>query len=248
MQFSNNNLATWKNNKSPQRQALIVTLSLALLFFTIIATISFFSSLPKGQSIIEPINTSSDNKLEQFNSSLTSLALQTTLITNYNLSSEEQSNLKAIIRENTIKYETDANGKISQISFVIDLNQPKLTYIVDDQIGKEEKITISCAPIDLVQDLNTFCIDSNNQTTIDINLSKFLPYQGTTRNGIEYYIREDTNATINSQLTAYANICNKESNRTEVKSSIDYWLIQLGITNPDLIPIEIKDSGCKEDK
>lgn len=232
------------NQEPSTRQSAIAVVALITLIISLAITSSVLSSLPKQQSIIEPVSKSTDPIINQFNFTTIGQALQGLITNSYDFSPKELSNLKAIIREDTIKYATNSNGKITNIQFIIDTNQPKLTYIVNDQIDIEENITISCPSIDLVQDPNVFCIDLNNKTTIDVNLSQYLPYQGSTRNRIEYYLRQEANTLISSQLIAYSNICNDEDNKQEVKSDIDFWLIQHGISNPDVIPITIKDSGC----
>lgn len=226
------------------KKTIIAATSSISLIITVIITFTFFSSLPRQQSIIEPINTSTYPILKEFDFTIIGQTIQDLIVAYYEISTEELSNLKANIRESTIQYDTNSNDKITSIQFIIDINQPRLTYMISDQVDANDTTTLSCPPIELVQDPSVFCIGSDQKTTIDVNLSQYLPHQSTTRNGINYYLRQESGIINNPQLIAYANICNKDANMKEVKNDIEFWLIQHGISNPEIIPISIKDSGC----
>ena len=240
--FSN----TWTDNRVLSQKTIIAILSLIMLVITIIVTIIISTSSPNNQSIIAPISSATEPIIRQLDYTATGQKLQKFIASKYNLSPEELSNLKAVIREDTIEYDINSNHIVSNVRFFIDVIQPRLTYIVDNQIDDEKEIILSCPPNELAQDPSIFCVGSDNKTTIDANLSQYLPHQGTTRNGIKYYLRKEADIIADPKLIAYASICNNETNLKEVQSDIDFWLIQHNISNPEIIPITINDSGCNQ--
>ena len=226
---------------TPRITILAVTSSI-ILFITVIITIAIINPL-LNQPSIAPISSSRDPHLSQINLSDLDYVLFTHVNSFYDLSLEQIQNFKSVIREDTIKYKLDENDKITSATFIIDVNDPKLTYQVNDQIDADF-ISLNCPTIDLVQDPNVFCIGYDRNSTIDANLGKYLPYQGTTPNGTVFSIWRDFNDDGRPYIDSYANICNDESISNEVKTSIKYWLMQHGIPNPDVIPLNFHSDYC----
>lgn len=225
------------------RQGIIAIISLILFFITIIVTVSTLVPL-LSRSVIAPINTSSDPHLSQINLTDVENQLKAILENSYGLSPAELSQVQAVIREDTINYNLNKD-KVESAKFIIDLNEPKLTYLVNDEI-ENQFISFTCPSIDLVQDPNVFCIGYGNQSTIDANLGKYLPYSNTIANDIEYTLWQDLDDNNRPRLEAYANICNDEQIAKAIKSDIAEWLKSHGIDNPNVIPLNMPYSYCDE--
>lgn len=226
---------------SSRKTITAIVLSIAL-FFIILLTISIVFPI-LHQSAILPIDTSNNQILNQINLDDVNLELKTLLSNTYDTTPQELSNLKAIIRENSITYSVDENNNLANASFLIDLNNPKLTFQVEYQ-KNVDFVALLCPPIELAQDQNVFCIGYNGQSTIDANLDKYLPYQGFTPNGTYFSIWHDYDDKNKPFLNTYANACDDEESNQEASATIKYWLMQHGIANPDIIPINLQTSNC----
>ena len=233
------------NNNSDQleqtpRQIIPTIAAILTLLFTICITITVASLQPQNPTSIAPISKSYSSILEKPDLITIEQQLRNFLGKTYNLTPEQSSSLTAVIREDTIT-NNDSNGVV----FLIDISEPKLTFQVTYQ-KEQATANFSCPPIELAQSPDIFCIGQNRQSTIDTNLSDYLPYQGLTPNGTEYYIWQAPKSDYTPRLDIIANTCNNELLNKEVKSAIDYWLIQHGITNPDIIPTKISYPDCKK--
>ena len=238
-----NNLLKHDQSYSPVKTVTAVSLTI-VFFFTILITVFIVSSL-LNQSIITPIDTSANQILNQINLDDIDSELKILLSSSYNIPSQDLSQVKAVIRNDSITYTTDNHNNLTDATFLIDLNNPKLTLEVNYQ-KNIDFVALLCPPIELAQDQNVFCIGYGSQSTIDANLDKYLPYQNFTPNGTFFSIWHDYDDNNKPRLNTFATICDDEQSYQEVNSSIKYWLMQHGIPNPDIIPIHFPHSYCND--
>ena len=221
----------------------IAIISLIILFNVAIITAAILNALLAPSGIIEPIDNSDSPYFSEIDFSKIEKYLTTVLKANYDLPTETISNLKAIARKDTISPQFNDENQFIGASFLIDLNEPQLTYLVSYQKNLPD-VFFTCPSIELYPNQNVFCIGTDSQSTIDANLDKYLPYLGKTTNGVSFSLKHDYDTNNKPRLDAYADICDDEKRGQEVEESIQKWLKSKGIPNPDIIPVNINYSDC----
>lgn len=235
-------ITTLYSEENTQKSAIISFSSIIIFFIFIIFTIFVTSTVPNKSAIIIT-NSSNDPNLSKIDFDKIISNIETLMVYSYNATPEQIHNLRAVVRENTIEYTLDDSGKIANAKYIIDLNEPNVTFLVDDQ-ASVNFVALTCPPTELVQNPNVFCIGYGGQSTIDANLKKYLPYQGKTSDGIDFRIWLDPDDSNKPRLGVYANICDNETTGKSVNDAVKYWLIQHGIPNPDIIPLNLDYSYC----
>ena len=102
----------------------------------------------------------------------------------------------------------------------------------------------TCPEIGLAKNPDVFCIGTDQVSTIDVMLDKYLPYSATTDDGYYFTIWHDKTGTIKPRLDMYANICNDEKVGESVITAIKTWIKDKGV-NPDIVPINYQTSYCE---
>lgn len=226
-----------------QRTTKIAIILLIILFNVVIITITIIQAITAPTGSIEPVSTANLPYISQVNLPNIEKKLDIILKSYYKPSPEELATLKAIIRENTFNYKLKNDGILDSATFLIDLNNPQLTYQVEYHNNSSE-VFITCPPIELAQNQDIFCIGLDSQSTIDANLDKYLPYRGSTSSGVSFSIKHDYDKQNLPRLDVYANICGDERKGKEVEETVLEWVKSKGIPNPKIIPIYINYQDC----
>lgn len=215
---------------------------MAIGAFVIVAiiTISVIASFKK--EMVEPVSSEAPSYLKDVDLAVVEKKIQSALEISYGISKDDQENVKVVVRENTFKYIGDSENESFYASFLVDVSEPKLTYIVGYSFETKEA-SLSCPSIELMQDTNVFCI-GDDDSTIDVMLSRYLPYDGTTESGVEFTIWEDYDIDGLVRLNMYADICDDEEVGREVEQAIKSWIKEKGVSNPDIIPLNLHYSYC----
>ncbi|MBO4854994.1 hypothetical protein J5500_01140 [Candidatus Saccharibacteria bacterium] len=217
-------------------------IALVVLIFVAASCLFIINGLGK-KSVIEnldstDLSTLSTKELNEINQSLKIM-----LKSNYGLNDDALSKVKAVVRENSMKIErNEKTKKIVAADFLMDLNDPKLTYQVSFD-GRLSDTTFACPELGLMQDANVFCIGSDKQSTIDVALGKYLPFRAKTESGTYFSIWRDYDDNNSPRLEMYASICGDEEKGEEVLNTIKGWIKEKGV-NPDSIPINYQSSYC----
>lgn len=226
-----------------QKATKIAIILLIILFNVVIATIAIINAITAPSGSIEPVSNTSSTYFSQIDTSSIEQKLIILLKSYYDASPKDLTNLKAVIRENTLTYKLDNDNQLTEAKFLIDLNEPQLTYQVEYQKDGSE-IMITCPPIELAQNQDIFCIGLDTYSTIDSNLDKYLPYRGVTPSGVQFSIKHDRDSNNMPRLDIYANICNDETKGKEVENTVKEWIQSKNIPNPSIIPTNINYSDC----
>lgn len=219
----------------------IIVVFLALIF-VVISSLFIVRGLDK-KSIIENLDSAELGTLSNTNLYEIEQSLKIMLKSNYDLTDSALKKVKVVARENSMKIERDEKTKkVKSAKFLIDINEPKLTYEVsfDSELSDT---TFTCPELGLMQDANVFCIGTDKQSTIDVALGKYLPYRATTKNGTYFSIWRDYDDGNNPRIEMYASICGDEEKGQEVLNTIKAWIKEKGV-NPDILPINYQSSYC----
>ena len=111
------NLLNHNQSYSPVKTVTAVSLTI-VFFFTILITVFIVSSL-LNQSIITPIDTSANQILNQINLDDIDSELKILLSSSYNIPSQDLSQVKAVIRNDSITYTTDNHNNLTHATFLI---------------------------------------------------------------------------------------------------------------------------------
>lgn len=222
------------------RKKIVVVL--LIIAFVVISSLFIIRGLD-NRSIIENLDSAKLSSLNREELNQIERLLRTMLKSNYGLKDDALEKVKAVARENSMKIERDEKTKkVKAAKFLIDLNDPKLTYEVAFNNGFSD-MTFTCPELGLMQDANVFCIGTDKQSTIDVALDKYLPYRATTKNGTFFSVWHDYDDDNNPRIEMYASICGDEAKGQEVLSTVKTWIKEKGV-NPDSIPINYQSSYC----
>ena len=213
-----------------------------VLIFVVISCLFILRGL-NNRSIIENLDSAELGSIEDKNLYEIEQALKIMLKSNYKMKEDELKKIKVVARENSMKIERDEKTKkVKSAKFLIDINNPKLTYEVS--FDKElSDTTFTCPELGLMQDANVFCIGTDKQSTIDVALGKYLPYRATTKNGTYFSIWRDYDDSNNPRIEMYASICDDKEKGQEVLNTIKAWIKDKGV-NPNSLPINYQSSYC----
>ena len=237
---------SYNQNLSPNpkhiRNAIIATI---LLFFVIIITIAILAPLSQPTAIA-PVSSDISSHLSGSDLSKIETSVKNHLSSTYNTPSDELNSLSIVIREDTFKSVQNNTDSILYTRFIIDLNEPKYSYLVTYR-PSIKSVNLTCPSLDQTQDPNLFCIADSGYSTIDADLGQYLPYQDTTTSGTDFSISHHGGDSYSDPyLSIYASVCGDEAAATEVETAVKDWIRSKGIPNPDIIPLHFPHSYCND--
>ena len=227
-----------ENQLIAQRKLFII--SLIVLFVVLIIFVSFLWSRMGGEDY--GVNIANQQNLQS------------------QLSAHDLENLKKNFRDTiapyyqipdttdinlTIRQATYASSDVSnnqQISFLMDSDTIQSTYEVWLLVNGDNftDVSFNCVKRTDSRYPNSFCIGTDGISTIDLELSQYLPYNGTTDHGYNYEIYHNS---YDPTLHVYVNSCGNQDIISEVRSSISEWLTSLNL-NPEVFPLDIPADNC----
>ncbi len=166
----------------------------------------------------------------------------------YGLTEKEISDAKIVIREGSVKIRKESYDDAEYASFLVDVSNPKLTYEVSLMIGgPEEEVFLTCPAVSLMQDPNVFCVGNERESTIDVALGDYLPYNsveaGESDLGIsiwhDYDVRDGWPI-----LMVSAGVCDGSSEMKTVEQFAKDWVRKKSGLNPDVIPMQFQYVDC----
>ena len=178
----------------------------------------------------------------------------------YGYSDNEAKRVKITIREESFQI-MDLEDGLKYVTFLVDLNHPKITYSVALVAGEGmDEVTIMCAPYEDLQDKSVFCVGYDGDSTLGDIFGDYLPYQNipmsedekeTSANepvpGYEdmlimiRQVIEDDGVPV---LSANVGACEKGPDGDAAREFINNWIKTKGNVDPSLIPIRIKYVPC----
>ena len=219
-----------------------IAVTLIVLIFVVVSCMFIVRTI-SNRTIVENLDSAELSSLTKSELYEFEQSLKIMLKSNYHLKDDDLKKVKVVVRENTVKVERDEKDKkVKMATFLIDVNEPKLTYEVTFDSGASDT-TFACPELGLMQDQNVFCIGTDKQSTIDVALGKYLPYRGTTKSGIFFSVWRDYDDSNSPRLEMYASICGDEEKGQEVLNTIKAWIKDKGV-NPDSLPINYQSSYC----
>ena len=166
----------------------------------------------------------------------------------YGLSEKEIAEAKIVIREGSVRVKKEDYDGAEYATFLVDVSNPKLTYEGSLMIGgPEEEVFLSCPALSLMQDPNVFCVGNERDSTIDVALGKYLPYNSDEDNGkgigISISLGYDEFDGM-PMLHVRAGVCEGDTDEEYVKKFVKDWVREKGGVNPEIIPMEYEFVDC----
>lgn len=178
----------------------------------------------------------------------------------YGYSNNEASRVKITIREDSFQT-MDLEDGLKYVTFLIDLNHPKVTYSVALVAGEGiDEVTVMCPKYEELQDKSVFCVGYDGDSTLDEIFGDQLPYQNipmsedekeTSANEpvpgyedmlimIRQIIEEDGVPVLSANVGA----CEKGPDGDAAREFINNWIKTKGNIDPSLVPLRIKYVPC----
>lgn len=171
----------------------------------------------------------------------------------YKYSDDEILKVKITIREGSVVVEEWENEK--NVHFIIDLDSPKLTYA--GQLvagGSEDDVFVTCPPIEKMQDKNVFCIGHDRESTIDMALGEYLPYDNldeieedddNNASGVAIQIWQDYDEETGiPTLKVSLGACKNSPDGNTARKWVMDWIRENGKIDPEILPLDIIYADC----
>lgn len=168
----------------------------------------------------------------------------------YGLTEKEISDAKIVIREGSVKIRKESYDDAEYASFLVDVSNPKLTYEASLMIGgPEEEVFLTCPAVSLMQDPEVFCVGNERESTIDVALGDYLPYNsveaGESDLGISIWHDYDESDGWPT-LKISAGVCDGSDQTKQVEQFVKDWVRRKGGVNPDIIPMSFEYVECDD--
>ena len=221
-----------------------------LVFFAIIAivfTIYFAVSGKNDDQIVnkgsEELSVFKDSDFEHIQAAVKGFLPQ------YGLNEQEIADVKIMIREGTVKVRKEEYDGAEYASFLVDVSNPKVTYQGSLMIGgDEEEVFLTCPALSLMQDPDVFCVGNERESTIDVVLGDYLPYNSIDagESNIGITITQDFDDYDGMpMLLVRAGVCEEDDEEKVVRTFVKDWIREKGV-NPDIIPTEYEFLDCSK--
>jgi len=164
----------------------------------------------------------------------------------YDLSDGEIAAAKIVVREGTVRVTENKYDGSKTIRFLIDIDHPRLTYDTSIVSGTDE-IFMSCPAISLMQDPGVFCVGNERESTIDVALGSYLPFDTGTESDQQMYIslwKDFDKETQLPVLRANVGACEEGEDGEEARKFINDWIREHGRIDPAIIPLKIHYVSC----
>ena len=223
--------------------AVLVVLAIIVISVLAYSISSMFSGskvVNKGEGDISVFTDSDIKHIEEGVNSFLKYA--------YGMSDSDISEVKITIREGSIRLEEYEDGIMAR--FLVDVSNPRLTYDGSLMIGgSEDEVFLTCPDVSLMQDPNVFCIGHDRESTIDMALGDYLPYEtGMEDDGLYMYVWQDyDDDTGTPLLKVVLGACEDGEDGDEAREMLDNWIREKGKVNPRIIPKEISYLECDGD-
>lgn len=209
---------------------LVVALSLAIKYFVDNSSRVAVKNTRDINGLID------DNDYQKMKTSLHKL-----LEDKYGISKDTV--VDATIRESS--YNDRTNGNEGAISFLLDIDSLKLTYNVSiiHSSSSHFDISFGCPKLSASKYPETFCIATDNHSTIDAELDNKLPYRGYIDGISTYVIRHNVNV---PKLTIEIyTLCGDTAARERALKDALTWIDGTGISS-EFIPYEAPEKFCSD--
>ena len=184
-------------------------------------------------------------------------AIKSYLKNAYKMTDSEIAEVKMTLREGSIRVEEYDGDKF--VRFLVDLDSPRLTYEGTLVAGAEddEEVFVTCPRVEDMQDKNVFCIGHDRESTIDMALGEYLPYDNFDDleegedgpEGMMIRIWQDYDEETGlPTLKANVGACENGEDGKEALAFVKNWIRQNGNIDPEIIPLEMIYSDCSGPK
>lgn len=209
-----------------------------ILVIVVIAVISTFISSQHATTIVnQEAATASGSTLTSSEYVAIGSALHSLVEENNGLA--EDAEVTAAIREASYSEETTENG-YKHVSFILDVDTISTTYYVSLTFSPEGEVLFAnfgCTTPAVSKYPNTFCVGSENISSISATLSSSLPYTGYI-NGTKAYTLEHSGGATYLTLKVYTD-CDDQATHDTAVAAAEAWVKE---QVPELdIPIEEED-------
>lgn len=229
-------------NEIKLKNRRIIAIALIVLIFIVAPPCIYLANTFGSKTAVQNSSSSNLDNIPNNQYRILETGLKSLLSNSYDYSEEDLSDLKIIIRENTVTY-TYSKDQVTGTNFLLDVDKLNLTYDVTLEYASEG-VFFRCPSLELMKDPNIFCVGTDKQSTIDVALDKYLPYRGKTKSGYSFSIWHDYDDKNNPRIEMYANICNDQKKGAEILQTIKDWIKDKGV-NPDIVPINYQESYCE---
>jgi hypothetical protein len=162
----------------------------------------------------------------------------------YDLSDSEIANAEIVVRDGSVRVRENEYSGDKTISFLIDISNPRLTYAGSIVTGTEE-LFLTCPEISLMQDPSVFCVGNERESTIDVALGAYLPFDtGEASNPYISLWQDYDKKTDLPYLRANVSVCEDGEGSDEVREFINNWIREHGRIDPSVIPLKIHYLDC----
>ena len=158
----------------------------------------------------------------------------------YKISDNER--IDARVREST--YTEKNAGKITYISFIMDVENMKVSYAVDMWHDSNESyhVDLKCTPTTDAKYPETFCIGTNFYSSIDSNFKDILPYREIEK-GVQKFILRKVNNQAKLSLGVDAK-CDDQKAIDNALAKVKSKIASYGL-DPEQVPIETDVNVCR---
>lgn len=226
-----------------QRMTLAVVgfVCFALVIIALSVVISFLTADNSNVSIAneKELAKSEDTSISSHDYSLIKKQIRDVVRDNYDLKDSEEVNV--IIREST--YEEFGDDKNKTISFIVDIENIKVTYNVwmTQSSSDASEVTLSCASAKDSKYPKSFCIGSEGYSSIDSTLAADLPYR-VIINGEEFFSVTHEPYDPKLIIHIYAK-CDDTATQNKAINQMKEWINSYGL-DAEQVPVEKDSTSC----
>lgn len=232
-------------DKAKVKKLTIIAVLAFLILIAIVAILFVISTLNSNEVVYdEEMSVFKESDIENIRERAKAF------IRSYGLTEKEVNEAKIVIRKGSVKTRVEDYDGAVYASFIIDISNPKVTYKGSLMVGgSEEELFLVCPELSLAQDPDVFCVGHDGESTIDVALGDYLPYDS--------YEEGDSNMTVSMEQDfddkgwPYLNInvgaCEDGSDGDTAREFVNTWIREKGGVNPDIIPKKFHYVDCSGD-
>lgn len=158
----------------------------------------------------------------------------------YNYSLPKDKQIAVFVRPSSLRKESKAGNNF--VSFVIDIDEYKLSYTGRVEIGRPSDIFLYCAPRTVSKYPDSYCMGYDHHSTIDLELAKYLPFVGRTEAGKQFGVFEGHDATGKGYLGVSSYACDQDS-QDKALAAAKAWVKSKNL-KPEIFPFKVFPGVC----